>query len=50
MPAEYPGSPAEFLWIAFKSGAPMPLGERHMRSILVSHTGAEQHEDSVHRT
>lgn len=35
MPDRYLGTPREFLWHAFKSGAPMPLGERRLRSILV---------------
>lgn len=34
MPAHYAGTEEEFLWRAFKSGAPMPLGERQLRSIL----------------
>lgn len=34
MPAHYDGTPREHLWQAFRSGAPMPLGERHLRNIL----------------
>jgi hypothetical protein len=34
MPASYAGTPSEWLWRAFKSGAAMPLGERHLRTIL----------------
>lgn len=34
MPAHYLGSAHEQLWHAFKSGAAMPLGERHLRAIL----------------
>lgn len=34
MPDRYRGTPKEYLWHAFKSGAPMPLGERRLRSIL----------------
>ena len=34
MPAEYRGTPREFLWAAFRSGAPMPLGVRQLRNIL----------------
>jgi hypothetical protein len=34
MPATYRGTPHAFLWSAFKSGAPMPLGERQLRTIL----------------
>jgi hypothetical protein len=36
MPENYRGSSAEQLWLAFKSGAPMPIGERHLRTILSS--------------
>ena len=35
MPAHYVGTPKELLWVAFKSGARMPLGDRRLRSILV---------------
>jgi hypothetical protein len=34
MPDSYRGTPTELLWIAFKSGAPMPIGERQLRTIL----------------
>ena len=34
MPAAYAGTPKEFLWQAFQSGAPMPLGERQLRNIV----------------
>ncbi len=34
MPQRYAGTPSEFLWRAFKSGAPMPIGERQLRNIL----------------
>jgi hypothetical protein len=34
MPERYAGTPKEYLWLAFKSGAPMPLGERRLRGIL----------------
>jgi hypothetical protein len=34
MPRNYAGTAKEWLWRAFKSGAPMPLGERRLRSIL----------------
>ncbi|HEX7007492.1 MAG TPA: hypothetical protein VF274_10145 [Alphaproteobacteria bacterium] len=34
MPASYQGTPNEFLWRAFKSGAAMPLGERQLRTVL----------------
>ncbi len=34
MPARYLETPKEYLWRAFKSGAPMPIGERQLRNIL----------------
>ena len=34
MPASYLGTPQEFLWHAFKSGAAMPLCARQLRTIL----------------
>lgn len=34
MPASYAGTPKQFLWEAFHSGAPMPLGERQLRNIV----------------
>lgn len=34
MPASYEGTPREYLWQAFQSGAPMPLGERQLRNII----------------
>ena len=34
MPSNYAGTPKECLWQAFKSGAPMPIGERQLRNIL----------------
>jgi len=34
MPGSYAGTPKEFLWKAFQSGAPMPLGERQLRNIV----------------
>ncbi len=36
MPARYRGTCREYMWKAFKSGAPMPLGERQLRNILGS--------------
>jgi hypothetical protein len=33
-PCEYTGTMKEYLWAAFKSGAAMPIGERHLRNIL----------------
>lgn len=34
MPAHYRGTPNEHLWRAFKSGAKMPVTERHLRTLL----------------
>ena len=34
MPDAYRGTAKELLWRAFKSGAPMPVGERQLRTIL----------------
>ena len=34
MPTHYRGRPKAHLWRAFKAGAAMPIGERHLRSIL----------------
>ena len=34
MPAAYAGTEKQYVWIAFISGAPMPLCERHLRTIL----------------
>lgn len=34
MPQHYAGTAKEYLWRAFKSGAPMPLGERQLRNIV----------------
>ena len=34
LPNSYRGGPKEFLWLAFKSGAAMPLGLRQLRTIL----------------
>ena len=33
-PAVYAGTPFQFLWSAFKSGAVMPLSERQLRHVL----------------
>lgn len=35
MPDHYRGKPKEYLWRAFKSGAAMPLTDRHLRTILI---------------
>jgi hypothetical protein len=42
MPGRYRGTAKESLWRAFKSGAPMPLGERRLRSILAGCPGTER--------
>jgi hypothetical protein len=34
MPAYYAGREHEWLWRAFASGAPMPIGERQLRHVL----------------
>jgi len=34
MPAAYEGTPREYLWEAFQSGASMPLGDRQLRNII----------------
>ena len=34
MPSSYRGKSSEWLWRAFKSGAPMPIGERQLRHVL----------------
>jgi hypothetical protein len=34
MPAGYAGTEREWLWLAFGSGAPMPISERQLRHVL----------------
>jgi hypothetical protein len=34
MPQHYAGTPNQCLWTAFASAAPMPIGERQLRTIL----------------
>lgn len=34
MPEAYAGTEKQNVWIAFRSGAPMPVCERHLRTIL----------------
>src|SRR5262245_46006525 len=34
MPEQYRGTPKEWIWRIFKAGAPMPIGERHLRTVL----------------
>lgn len=36
MPEHYRSTPKEWIWRIFKSGAPMPIGERHLRTILAT--------------
>lgn len=36
VPGSYLETPRHYLWLAFKSGAPMPIGERQLRNILRS--------------
>jgi len=42
MPARYRGTPKEWLWRAFASGAPMPIRERQLRNILPGTGGARK--------
>lgn len=39
LPERYVGTPQEWLWRAFASGAPMPIGERRLREILSRRSG-----------
>ena len=34
MPAAYAGTEKQYVWLAFAAGAPMPVCERHLRTIL----------------
>lgn len=34
MPERYRGTPKEYIWAAFASGATMPIGERQLRNII----------------
>ncbi len=36
MPEHYRSTPKEWVWRIFKAGAPMPIGERHLRTILAA--------------
>jgi len=36
MPQHYRDTPKEYIWRIFKAGAPMPIGERHLRTILAN--------------
>jgi len=42
IPARYRNTPEEYLWAAFKCGAPMPLPRRELRRVLI---GAPERED-----
>jgi hypothetical protein len=42
MPNNYAGTSKENLWKAFKSGAPMPLGERQVRQIIGNLSASKQ--------
>ena len=42
VPNHYDGTPKEILWRAFKSGAPMPLGERQLRQVIGNPTSDER--------
>lgn len=42
VPNHYADTPKEYLWRAFKSGAPMPLGERQLRQVIGDLTSDEQ--------
>lgn len=39
MPERYRGTAKEHLWRAFRSGAKMPVSERHLRTVLAGHSG-----------
>jgi hypothetical protein len=41
IPARYRATPEEYLWAAFKSGAPMALSRRDLRLILIGAPEAE---------
>ena len=41
IPARYRATPEEYLWAAFKSGAPMALSRRDLRLILIGAPDAE---------
>jgi hypothetical protein len=34
MPVRYAGQPLHHLWLAFRSGAKMPVSQRHLRTLL----------------
>ena len=36
MPARYVGKPTRFMWLAFRSGAKMPVTKRHLRTLLAN--------------
>jgi hypothetical protein len=37
MPWNYSGTPQELVWRAFRSGAKMPVSERHLRNLITEH-------------
>lgn len=39
MPAAYADTAKQYLWLAFKSGAKMPVSDRHLRSVLAGLEG-----------
>ena len=39
-PPHYAGAPHEWLWRAFAAGAPLPMGERRLRTILLPPEGS----------
>ena len=49
MPDNYAGTPRQYLFAAFRSGARMPLSRRHLRSVLrnpTSDEGADRRDDA----
>ena len=49
VPQRYIGTPNEWLWRAFRSGARMPIGERQLRSILTPIPPKSSPQDSLLR-
>jgi hypothetical protein len=45
IPARYRDTPDEYLWAAFKSGAPMPVGKRALRRILIGVAASDGDDD-----
>lgn len=49
MPDDFAGTPRQYLFAAFRSGARMPLSRRHLRSVLrnpTSDEGADRRDDA----